>query len=227
MAIAAPGCGSGIEIDMQRRHALLVFALLSTAGGVLTGLGACSRADAPAAGKAAAAAASTATAAATAAALPAAQQAYATANGSSSGFTVGPMVAANEVIVFFDPQCPHCGVLWSASQPLLGKLTMLWVPVGFLRPQSTPQGALLLASQDPVTLMTEHERLLLDRKGGLPVPQQLDEALLAKVKANTQLLQKLGADSVPFILFRNAKTGTYDSHTGEVSTEQLVEMTGL
>jgi thiol:disulfide interchange protein DsbG len=74
--------------------------------------------------------------------------------------------------------------------------------------------------------MTEHEALLMSRKGGLPVPDKVDEAQLAKVKANTDLLQKLGADSVPFIVYRNAKSGVYGSHTGGMSTEQLAEMVG-
>lgn len=207
---------------MQRRRALISFVLLS--------LGGCSKNDLPVASKAGSAASpasSASPASPPASAPPAAQQAYTEASTSSIGFTVGPMVAANEVIVFFDPQCPHCGALWGASQALLGKLKMRWVPVGFLRPLSTPQGALLLAAPDPAALMTEHERLLLARKDGLPVPQQLDAALMAKVKANTQLLQKLGADSVPFMLFRNAKTGLYDNHVGGVTTEQLAEMTGL
>ena len=139
----------------------------------------------------------------------------------------GSVVAANQVLVFFDPQCPHCAALWTSSQPLLRKLKMVWMPVGILRPQSTPQGALLLSAKDPAATMTEHETLLSNRKGGLPVPDKVDDAQVAKVKANTDLLQKLGADSVPFILYKNAKTGVYGSHAGGVSTEQLAQMVGV
>lgn len=202
---------------------------------MLASLGGCSKGAAPAASPVVNAAASAATSSAPSTATaqsppapsPATQQAYTEASASGVGFTVGPVMAANEVIIFFDPQCPHCGALWGASKPLLDKVKMRWVPVGFLRPQSTPQGALLLAAPDPMALMDEHESSLLDRKGGLQVPQQLDDELLDKVKANTQLLRKLGADSVPFILFRNARTGAYDNHVGGVSTEQLAEMLGL
>ena len=43
---------------------------------------------------------------------------------------------------------------------------------------------------------------------------------------DTRLHEELGADSVPFIVYRNAKSGVYGSHTGGMSTEQLAEMVG-
>jgi thiol:disulfide interchange protein DsbG len=208
---------------MHRRHVLLN---LSAAAFAL--LGACSKNDAASASAAPASAAAPPPAAPARKDLSAAdsQRAYEKA-AAGSGFTVGSVVAANQVLVFFDPQCPHCAALWSASQPLLHKLKMVWLPVGFLRAVSTPQGALLLSAKDPAAAMSAHEALLIERKGGLQVPDQVDAALLAKVKANTDLLQTLGADSVPFILYRNAKTGAYGSHSGALSTEQLAEMAGI
>jgi len=155
-----------------------------------------------------------------------AQQAYANAS-AGSGFTVGLTMGADPVLVFFDPQCPHCAELWKAVQPLLPKLRMVWMPVGFMRSTSTPQGALLLAAKDPAATMTEHEALLANRQGGLPVPAQVPEDQLAKVKANTELLGKLGADSVPFIVFKNRQTGAYGSHAGALPTEALAQLVGI
>ena len=54
--------------------------------------------------------ASSAAPAAAAAQKPAPKDAYDLAAG-ASGFTVGPMMAANTVYVFFDPTCPHCAAL--------------------------------------------------------------------------------------------------------------------
>jgi thiol:disulfide interchange protein DsbG len=197
---------------MKRRHALLS---LSTIG--LSLMGACSKNEA----------ANTAAAESPAKATTAteAQKAYQAAS-VGSGFTVGPIVAANTIYVLFDPQCPHCAELWTASQPLIGKLKMVWMPVAFLHHSSAPQGALLLSASNPAATMSEHEALLSSRKGGLPVPAEVDAGLIAKVKANTELLQKLGVDSVPFIVYRNRKTGAYGSHAGSVSTEQLLQMVG-
>lgn len=144
-----------------------------------------------------------------------------------SGFTVGQMMAADPVLVFFDPQCPHCGDLWTAAQPLLPKLRMVWMPVGFLRGVSEVQGAAILGAPEPAVTMTAHEALLRSRQGGLTVSGAPPEADIAKVKANTELLNKLGADSVPFILYRNRKTGEYGTHSGTLSTEQLAALAGL
>jgi thiol:disulfide interchange protein DsbG len=155
-----------------------------------------------------------------------AQKAYAAAQ-AGTGFAVGPLMAADPVLVFFDPQCPHCAELWKASQPLLGKVRMVWMPVAFIRAVSAPQGALLLAAKDPVATMNEHEALLANRQGGLPVPAQVNDELVAKVKANTELLGQIGADSVPFILYRNRQTGAWGSVAGALATEQLALAIGL
>ena len=189
---------------MKRRHLLAALALPT--------LAACSKSE---------------PAAPVAPAAPEAQKAYADAQAGGTGFSVGPLMGADPVLVFFDPQCPHCGELWKASQPLLGKLRMVWMPVGILRPTSAPQGVLILAAKDPAATMSEHEVLLENRQGGLPVPEQVDATLLAKVKANTELFSRLGADSVPFILYRNRQTGAYASHAGALPTEQIAARVGL
>lgn len=205
---------------MHRRRLLATLTALTGAW-----LAACSRTE-PSAAPAATAASATPVAPAAAAPAPDAQRAYADAS-TGTGFAVGPLMAADPVLVFFDPQCPHCAELWKASQPLLARLRMVWMPVGFLRSSSAPQGALILAAKDPAAAMNEHEVLLANRQGGLPVTGSVSDELLAKVKANTELLGKLGADSVPFILYRNRQTGAWGSHAGAVPTEQLVQMTGL
>lgn len=200
---------------MLRRDALLTS--LATLGALA--LGACSKNDGGTP-----AASSTGGAPATPPGSP--QTLYAQAS-KGSGFTVGQMMAADPVLVFFDPQCPHCGELWKASQPLLPKLRMVWMPVGFLRGASEVQGAAILAAPEPAVTMTAHEALLESRQGGMTVSGAPPEADIAKVKANTELLNKLGADSVPFILYRNRKSGEYGTYSGALPTEQLAELTGL
>lgn len=195
---------------MKRRH------LLVTLSGFAAAVAACSKTEPPAPAAAAPAATPTMDA----------QKAYAEAR-AGSGFAVGPLMAADPVLVFFDPQCPHCAELWKASQPLLGKVRMVWMPVGILRPVSAPQGALILAAKDPAATMSEHEALLANRQGGLAAPDNVPAEQLAKVKANTELLGKLGADSVPFILWRNRQSGAYGSHAGALPTDQLAQRVGI
>ncbi len=144
-----------------------------------------------------------------------------------NGFTVGVPMAANTVYVFFDTTCPHCAQLWSSSKPLLGKLKIVWMPIGLLRQTSGPQGATILAAADPAAAMALNEAAVLDRKGGIPVDGNLSDAVLAKVKANTDMFMKMGAESVPLIVFRNSKSGQYGQHAGAVDAATLAALVGL
>ena len=48
------------------------------------------------------------------------------------GFSVGALMSSNTVYVFFDTQCPHCGKLWQASEPLQRKVKFVWIPIGMI-----------------------------------------------------------------------------------------------
>ncbi|MBL8383060.1 MAG: thioredoxin fold domain-containing protein [Burkholderiales bacterium] len=144
-----------------------------------------------------------------------------------SGFSVGNMMAVRQVYVFFDPQCPHCAHLWESAKPLANQVRMVWMPVGFIAPKSTPQGAALLAAGDPVAAMNAHEQSLLSRQGGLVPPDNLPAELTEKVKANTKLWQQLGGESVPYVVFKNPASGEPGKFAGALDTENLRKMLGL
>jgi len=165
-------------------------------------------------------------AAAPARALVAPREAYEIAS-RGDGFTVGPIVAANTVYVFFDTTCPHCAQLWEGAKPLAGKLKLVWMPIALLRPSSGPQGATILSAADPIVAMTRNEALVLERKGGIAVDPALSDQAKARVQHNTELFAQLGADSVPLIVFKNAKTGVFGAHSGAVDTAELAAMAGV
>jgi len=168
--------------------------------------------------------ATSATAAATGAAP--ARQSYEEAS-RGTGFTVGQPMAARSVLVFFDPQCPHCATLWLASKPLHDRIRMVWMPVAFIRPVSGPQGALLLAASDPVKLMDQHESLLAGGAGGLAVSGAADGVLLDKIRANTALWTRLDGKSVPHLIYRAGAEGPYGTQSGGLPTAQLAQLLGL
>ena len=154
-------------------------------------------------------------------------QAYDALAAGSKGFTVGPMMSANAVYVLFDPQCPHCGRLWQAALPLLPKVKFVWVPVAIMGPKSVPQGAALLQATDPVATMSAHESALLQGQGGMSASASVPDDILQAIKANSLLLERLGADSVPFIVARHAGTGQPLTHSGALGTEDLMALLGL
>lgn len=145
----------------------------------------------------------------------------------TKGFTAGALMSANTVYVLFDPQCPHCGHLWQASLPLLKKTKFVWVPVGILNAKSTPQGAALLTAANPVELMTAHEASLLAGTGGTSAPSSIPDDIEKALKANTQVLNALKAESVPMVVARHAKSGAVITRMGAMDTAGLVAFLGI
>jgi len=143
------------------------------------------------------------------------------------GFAAGTPMSRQVVYVLFDPQCAHCGHLWNASQPLLARTRFVWLPVAILNAKSLPQGAALLGAADPVAAMNEHEQLLLAGQGGISAASAMPDDIKAAITLNSELLQRLGAEAVPFIVTRHAGTGEAVSHAGSLSTEALASLIGL
>ena len=143
------------------------------------------------------------------------------------GFTVGALMSANPVYVMFDPQCPHCGRLWTTSQPLLSKAKFIWMPVAFINGKSAPQGAAILGASNPAEFMAAHEASILAGTGGTPVPSSTPAELEAAVKANTELFNSLKVESVPYVVAKNLKTGNIVTNAGEMETAELSAFLGL
>jgi thiol:disulfide interchange protein DsbG len=190
-----------------RRAALALSALLAL------GLGACSREDASPGSTAAGA-------------LTPAQAVEAVA-AEGRGFAVGTLMSAHPVYVLFDPQCPHCGHLWNAARPLQNNMRFVWLPVAILGPKSLPQGAALMQSADVVQAMNAHEQSLLAGQGGMAASANVPDDVAAAIRANTALLDRLGAESVPFIVARHARSGEVVTRAGAMDTAALLDFLGM
>jgi thiol:disulfide interchange protein DsbG len=193
-------------MTLNRRH--LTLGLL---GATTLGLAACSRTEDAAS--------------ANPAPIPATQALEAAA--AARGFDVGAIMSTHKVYVLFDPQCPHCAHLWKAAVPLLGKAHFVWAPVSLLGPKSLPQGAALLQAANPQEAMTAHEASLLANAGGIAASSSVPAELEAAIQANTQLLNRLGAESVPFIVSRNLASGQTVTHAGSMNTAALATLLGI
>jgi thiol:disulfide interchange protein DsbG len=143
------------------------------------------------------------------------------------GFTAGALMSANTVYVLFDPQCPHCGHLWQASQALLNKTKFVWIPVSIINAKSALQGAALLSAANPAELMAAHEASILAGTGGLPTTDTPLPAVQATIKSNTQLFNDLALESVPYVVAKNARTGQVVTHSGAMDTATLAQWLGV
>lgn len=136
------------------------------------------------------------------------------------GFSVGQRMSARTVYVFFDMQCPHCGVLWESAKPLLDKAHFVWIPVGMLSPLSISQGATILAASDPKAMMDGHEATL-RQNGGLVPNDDAQDKFAKKVRENMALLRSFKVGSVPFIVSQDPATGKLIQATGSMDTPAL------
>lgn len=154
-------------------------------------------------------------------------QAYDKISAQGKGFSVGALMAANPVYVLFDPQCPHCGHLWQASQALLPKVKFVWIPVSFINGKSAPQGAAILSASNPAEFMAAHEISLLAGTGGSPLPASVAPEVEAVIKANTELFNQLAVESVPYVVAKNIKSGQVVTNAGAMETAALAEFLGV
>ncbi len=144
----------------------------------------------------------------------------------ATGFSVGAVMSARTVYVFFDAQCPHCGDLWDAAKPLKTQARFVWIPVGILNAASTSQGASLLAASDPAAAMDAHEASLRARQGGLTATSAGD-AQKAAIAKNTVLFNSFGFTSIPTLVAANAQTGGVATQEGAVPTAALAAFLGM
>lgn len=142
------------------------------------------------------------------------------------GFKLGTGSGA-QAFVMFDPQCPHCAFLWASMKPLRERISAVWAPVALLGKASGPQGAMILAAEDPERAMNEHEASLAQRRGGISVPLAgAPKESLVSVEKNTRIFEAIGAQSVPFMVFRKAN-GDIATNAGAMPTANLAQLLGV
>lgn len=109
------------------------------------------------------------------------------------------------VYVFTDTECPYCHHLWKATQPLLadGDVQVRHIMVAVIAPQSPGRAAALLDSPDPTATLHQHENAF----GHSPVVPLKDVpvATLKRIQANNLLMQDLGIEGTPGIVYKDAE----------------------
>lgn len=155
-----------------------------------------------------------------------AAEAYNKIQASTTSFSVGSQTIPRAYI-FFDAQCSHCGHLWESAKPLADKVRLVWIPIGMLSRASTLQGATILGAADPVKAMSEHEKSLLGRSGGISTDSDAIAKFKDKVDANTAFFNSFRGkdDGVPLIVTKI--DGEVRGAAGALPTAQLKEFLGI
>ena len=144
----------------------------------------------------------------------------------SASFTYKGGLSVRKVYVFFDPQCPHCGLLWGQMEALRNQAQFIWIPVSLMGEKSVGQGVALLRAEDPVKAMHIHKTSLMARTGGISVGGGLTAEYRAKIEQNTEILRKLGATGVPFVVGEHAVSRNIIKFTGSSSAAEFARNFG-
>lgn len=105
---------------------------------------------------------------------------------------------------FMDPQCPHCHAFMTdlkANYIDNGLVQVRLIPVGFLKPESKSESAVLLAAPDPEERWYRH---MTGDKTALPPTEGINEQ---GVERNMAIMQSWKLDATPITVYR-AKDGS-------------------
>ncbi|MBN2680663.1 thioredoxin fold domain-containing protein [Acidithiobacillus montserratensis] len=127
---------------------------------------------------------------------------------------------------FQDPNCPYCHVMYEHEAPLIkaGKLTVRYVPVAFLTPQSPAEAASWLQSAHPLATLEHFETIVGPalRSGNYhSLPKVAPNAKTTQeLNRNLAMMSALGFEGTPAILYR-VKNGQLGRIPGMISQQQL------
>ena len=112
---------------------------------------------------------------------------------------------------FIDPNCIFCNRLYRAIEPDVsaGKLRIRFVLVGIVKKDSPQRAMSILSSSTPLQAIRQDEAHfdIASEEGGYPIEAHPTPAATAALKANDQLLSRMGAVGTPTLLYCSKAAG--------------------
>lgn len=142
------------------------------------------------------------------------------------GFEYEGSTSLRRTYIFFDPQCPHCARLWAMMPALVRDSKFVWIPVAIMNTASKAQAKTILAAADRQATMSEHERLITLRRGGISAQTNLNPDFDVMIDQNLAVFKALKANSVPLIVGFNSATGAPVIQSGVGSARELQQLMG-
>lgn len=155
---------------------------------------------------------------------PLAKQAWAKME-KSDWIADGRADAPRIVYLFSDPNCPYCNMFWEQARPWVkaGKVQLRHIMVGIIRADSPAKSAALLAAKDPQQALLEHEQA--GKASTLKPLASIPPAIQAKLDANSQLMDEMGAAATPAIFYLDDQ-GRLQQQQGAPSPDKLSKILG-
>lgn len=135
----------------------------------------------------------------------------------------GDSDAERVLYTFTDPNCPYCHRFFEQTRPWVeaGKVQLRHIMVGVLKKDSPQKAIALLAADNPVQALRDHqsgdEVALLDK-----LPKEEEDELFA----NNQLMSSLGLAATPVTFYRSEGNERLSVTQGAPGEEELVKMMG-
>jgi thiol:disulfide interchange protein DsbG len=133
--------------------------------------------------------------------------------------------ARRVVYVFTDPNCPYSHRFWDASRRWVqsGKVQLRHILVGVIRADSANKAAAILTAKSPPEALTLNEQR--QAQGGIEGVKTVAADVQHKLDANAQLMDALGFQGTPGIMFRD-ETGAVQSRSGMPEPEDMRTVLG-
>ncbi len=131
--------------------------------------------------------------------------------------------------VFFDANCFYCHLTRKALRPYerVG-LQVRWVPVAYQKESSVGRAAAVMQAYDRASALRENEThyRVETFEGGIAPATNPPAALVARLEANTRLMERFGVPGTPGIVWKD-RSGKVRLKVGMPRLSQLSAMTGL
>jgi thiol:disulfide interchange protein DsbG len=118
----------------------------------------------------------------------------------------GKASAPKEMWVLFDPNCIYCHKAYDALKPAVsaGKVKVHVIQAGFLKADSMPKAAAIMAAKDPAAALATDEKNFDEAKeeGSIKGDMSNKDAV-AKVTANNSWMQAQGIGGTPYVLYKD------------------------
>ncbi|HET7267691.1 MAG TPA: thiol:disulfide interchange protein DsbG [Oleiagrimonas sp.] len=133
----------------------------------------------------------------------------------------GDADAKRVVYVFTDTECPYCHKFWKASQPWVngGDVQVRNILVAVISPKSLPRAAGILTAADPAMAWTSNEANFGNKDA--PVNADVSAAAERKIKANNDLMVRLGFYGTPGVVYKDADGTIHTVHGLPPDPERL------
>ena len=133
------------------------------------------------------------------------------------------------VYIVFDQNCPYCSVAWTSLRSHVATgIEARWLPVAYLQANSAGRAAAILGAKDPAGALATNESgyNAQTHQGGLEPAATVPDAVTRALKANDDLLKRLGSTATPTFVWLDDHNAV-QTYVGLPPPIKMLEIVGV